>query len=305
LSTKIYDAYRVKQPSKIWEVVHTIFEQGRANAVQALRDHFTHLVRVVDPESKDYLEARAKSDRSELSFRLSYAHDLVRKSYRENVTRLEWDTYSLDVTLAIYPHKGQYYLRTFCERGSVFGKVLDFVEQMPELEDFHFQNSSDRPDEISAREWAHRKRVWDEISLVNNDIGLHVDLDICSWSSFRHINPWLKMAQEWAENPIELPTREQVWAESWTRHTRHLNGIQHEDGLLRANDGQVQVVRREGLWYSIIKGRERRHKNLNAAASYIEVEFLPPSQKRMVKQLMQRGREERARLREAKKRAKP
>lgn len=302
MSTRIYNAYRVKQPSKVWDVVHAIFEQGQANVTQTLRDHYTHLVRTVDPEMKDYQEARAKSDSEELGFRLRWARDKTYKGYRENLTKLEWSTYSLDVTVCLYPHKGQYYLRTFCEGGSLFGKVLDFVETMPELEDFHYQNQSDRPDEVSARAWSHRKQVWDEISKVNHDIGLHVDLAICSWHIFRLIDPWWRMVEEWAKNPIELPSREQVWAEEWAKHTS-LKSIQHGKETLSANDGQVLVTRRDDQWYSVIRGKERKHRNLNAAASYIEVEFLPPNEKRMVKHLMRQAQEERSRLREAKKKA--
>lgn len=35
--------------------------------------------------------------------------------------------------------------------------------RMEGLEDFHYQNCSDRPREVSRAAWAHRKKVWDRI----------------------------------------------------------------------------------------------------------------------------------------------
>lgn len=292
MSTKVYNAFKIKDPAKLWSVVNKIFREGRARVDAVLRAHYLHEVRHTDPTDKEYVKARAGSDaRSEASFRLYRVRDKLRDRYKENTTRIDWDTYSLDVTVCFYPYKGECYVRTFCEGGSIFRNVLDFVEKMPELEDFHYQNQSDRPEGVSAKDWSNRCRVWNGISKENHDIGVHVDLDICSWSSFRLVDPWISMAQAWAVNPPSLPSREECWAENWKRN-QTLHNITFGDGFIHADEAMVE--RENGVWWSTVEGRRKRHKDLNRAASHVDFEHQSESTKSLVRHLMAQAKEARA-----------
>jgi hypothetical protein len=60
-------------------------------------------------------------------------------------------------------------------------ELVDLLKQVPELVDFHYQNSTDRPDEISEKEWSHRREVWDRVLLsskssIPSEVGLIANL---------------------------------------------------------------------------------------------------------------------------------
>lgn len=307
MSTKIYNAFKVKDPDRMWPLVNKLFRKGRENVITTLREHYIRLVRHMDPSTKEYLEARsgAREGLSEQSFRLSHVRDKIRDRYRENVTRLDWDTYSLDVTIAFYQYRGEVYLRTFCEAGSIFRSVLDFVEKMPELEDFHYQNSTDDRAGASAKDWANRRRIWNAITKANDGVGIHTDLEICSWGAFHLIDPWIPLAKEWSQSPIELPSREEVWAEILRDNVRAFTKVTFCAGRITAQPGNVTISRvNEKCWVTIINGKRKVHKNLNRAADYVEFEHQSESTKQMVRTLMAQAKETRASRRKAKRESK-
>jgi hypothetical protein len=42
-------------------------------------------------------------------------------------------------------------------------KIINRLEKKGVLTDYHYQNSTDRPDGVSNKEWREREKVWDEI----------------------------------------------------------------------------------------------------------------------------------------------
>ncbi len=292
MSTKVYDAYRIKDPSTVWDLAWKIRDQARANATTALRAHYLKLVREMDPGEKSYQEAREKSSPSsptdEALFRLHFARDTVRDKYKANVPSTYRDTYTLDVTFALYPHKGTFYLRTFCESISVFGQVFDFVKTLPELEDFHYQNQTSPPEDVPEAEWEHRESVWDEIYADHRYGSNHVYVDVTSWNTFYTFDPWPNMIQEWRKNPPPLPSREEVWAEK-LNELRSVEDVSFSDGLIEINKGASRVYRKGPQWVSVVAGVEKVHEDLNRAADHVYFEHLPESTKRMVLRLMERN----------------
>jgi hypothetical protein len=301
VSTKIYNAFRVKKSVDFWSFLWRVRDTARENVKVALKAHYHDLVNRTSTDSPEYKAARAKSDAPEHSVRLSLARDLVRKGFRENVTRLERDTYSLEVSIAVYPHKGRYYLRTFCEPCSVVGTVLDFVEQLPELEEYHYQNQTDRPEEVSPRDWSERKRVWNEIVETDNGVGSHVALDILSWSGFYLIDPWLDLAREWHDNPPTLPNRGEVWAGD----LRALKALRNEKVTVEPGtiqSSKFRIARQEdGSWLVNLKHfKPRKFPTLDRAADRVWFEFQPESTKEWVRRTQKEAKERRRAEKQAK-----
>jgi hypothetical protein len=50
------------------------------------------------------------------------------------------------------------------------------LEKVGEIEDFHYQNSTDRPDDISEKDWDHRYQVWNRLILSKSGIPLETGL---------------------------------------------------------------------------------------------------------------------------------
>jgi hypothetical protein len=246
----------------------------------------------MDPDSIEYQEAKAKTSmKEELPFRMMHARETLRTGFKKNSTEMERDTYSLDVAVAIYPYRGRTYLRTFAEPISVVGRCLDFVREMPELEDFHYQNQTDPPKEVSSKEWAQRRRVWDGIT-KDDDIGRFVTLEILSFPKLWKLDPFYDLAQEWRKNPPKLPSREELWAEELLK-LPSLKGveIQVRKGLIRAPK-RFSISRVRESWVVTYKNQKSLYPTLNQAADYVHFEHLPDNTKDLVRHLMANAKEQ-------------
>ncbi len=294
MSTKIYNAFLVKdgKPQHLWPLLWKIQDQAEANIRNAFREHYLELVRQMDPDSPEYQAARAKTTIvEEVPFRIRYARDSIREGFKKNTTESVRDTYSLDVVVAVYPYRGRTYLRTFAESCSVVGECLDFVREMPELEDFHYQNQTDPPDDVSAKDWAKRRRVWDGITKYQ-DVGRYVTLEILNYNKLWKMDPIYDLAREWRADPPKLPSREELWAEALGK-LDSLKGveIQFRKGLIRAPK-RFSIVKTRENWVVTYQNQKFLYPTLNQAADYVHFEHLPESTKSMVRHLMANAEEQ-------------
>lgn len=127
MSTKIYNAYRVEAGVDLFDVLHDI----RATAWARCR-------KVIDGRNVEMLHAAYVGQ-------LGSSH------------RSDWD---LDVSIAVHSDRSRWLLRAFAGSG-LFSEVLDFLPKHESLEDWHYQNSTDRPANLSAIAWNARQRSWD------------------------------------------------------------------------------------------------------------------------------------------------
>jgi hypothetical protein len=70
----------------------------------------------------------------------------------------QWD---LECSVSLYPVKSGKILCQFFEQGAV-PDYLKLWQQQKYVQDFHYQNSTDRPKAISAPEWRKREKLWNE-----------------------------------------------------------------------------------------------------------------------------------------------
>lgn len=287
MSIKIYDAFRIQDGVDLWPFLWRVRDQAQALAGQRLREHYLELVNEMDPSDRQYRkERRIDRERPEHSFRLLRAHRIVQSGYEKNTTSMVWDRYSLDISIALYPHSTGNYLRAFCQAGSVMGGVLGFLNTCLELDDFHYQDSADRPRKVLDKDWDNRRRVWEDITAQYRDIGNHVTLEIVSWGNFHLMDPWHTIAREWHENPPRLPPRYEVFAQQ-LRALKKYEKVWCGDGVIAAEPGRVRVERvKRGLWTSIIGGVTLEHKSMAEAFNHVYLESLSPSMKSAVLHLM-------------------
>lgn len=286
MSTKIFDAYRIKDSAKVWQVLAEIRERGQQEVVGRLRAFYVKTMENVDPESAVYKDARAKDPRrGEVSLRLSLAEDKLRAGAMKSVTSMRRDEFDLDVDVAMTWHETGYYLRAFCDHVSLLGGSLDFLKTHPELEDFSYQNQSDVPPEFADRveEWHDRGRIWNEM-MAPPGSGMfknQVVVEISNWTSFWYLNPCFDLIREFHENPPTLPPREEVLA----RVLRRLAAIREataEPGLISgtAVDGGVFMVTRatkrsqKKQWISTVDGVTKAHPSLNRAVNRLTLRYM-------------------------------
>lgn len=304
MSMKVYDAYKVKDPKNAWTLLWKLKEVARQGIRELLKKHYWELMINIDPESEEYqqeIKRRTFCQPEDWRIRLDLARDKVRAGYKENVTSAHRDTYTLDVTIMVYPHKGQYYLRAFCDGASVLRGALACMAKHKGLEDFHFQDSADKPKNVSERAWQRRKLLWNEMCDPKTDSPRGVALEICSWDAFYHVDPWLEMIQEFSAKKPTLPSLEEVWAAKIQRHVSDAK-VQGSPGLITKGN-KVLVRKLNTRWISIIDGKKKYHPDLKRAADYAYFCHLPDDVRnqihRMIKDHKSQVRREKARAKKA------
>lgn len=176
MSTKIYDAYKLKNGIKkdllgLISIVQEIKADTERTAeeevaeilarkVQFVKDLHTYYGKNVsdiissmseDEDEKEYLDTtirNLKEDRINIAFMDTYNH------YEKAITSepfLKWHSYA---SITLIPCGKRVFAMLFGNTSYVTGMDKYFV-------DYHYQNQTDRPNEISAAEWRRREKDWD------------------------------------------------------------------------------------------------------------------------------------------------
>lgn len=304
LSTRIANAYRLKPGVDLWRFLKAVRERGQKEVIQRLRDFYWEYVEEMDPESEAYKEQRLEyPDRGEASLRLAMAYDELRVGFKKAIASSRRDRFDPDVNVAVTRHRTGFYLRAFCDPVSILGGSLDFLTEHPDLEDFHFQNATDRPPKVSAAAWDERRQIWEEMSTGGGFFRDQLVLEISNWQSFDSLNPWLAVAREYREHPPELPSREEVLARG-LRKLEAFAQVTAEPGQIQGKTkaGAVVLVERgkksgKRPWVSRIDGKAKTHVSLNLAVDWVWYQHTSPSLRGMIDEFRTNAIRERKRQR--------
>lgn len=182
MSTKIYNAFRIKADSldEAYQFLKNVSKpivQSTEKAIAAKNleeaiDTYFELIQgnkdFYDSDSQKNIAFSDYLNRTPLS--LFRSMELDRNS-KDKKTKLEENH---DASAVLYSEKvgnKTYYLCQF------FGssEALNIFKKHPQLTDFNYWNNTDKEDNVSAKDWNTRKRVWDKIfkeSSVPNETGL-------------------------------------------------------------------------------------------------------------------------------------
>jgi len=204
MSTKIYNAYRVKKSRDLWPLLRDIRRIAEANVRRMINEFYDDVHKDISTKSPLYKAAR-KRGLNPYEARESVTRKVVHRGYRIQSTTMERTLFNFDASVTVREHKGRYYLITYADWFSPVGKCFEFLREDPRLEDYHYQNQCDRPKEISARAWKAREKVWDAI----DEAGWwdYLSLIICDWDNFRRIDPWLDRVREYYQEKARKKTR--------------------------------------------------------------------------------------------------
>lgn len=208
MSTKIYDAYKIKTKGDPWKVIWDIEEKARAKVdfilkalllsqMRILRDSpgdfektfdlttdYRHYKRFVQTEGKTWFDYALMT------------WDAITKAFQDQAFKFERNGFNFEVQLAVCPLDNQLYIKAYCD--TLMRNVFKFLDTHPRVVDFHYQNQTDWPENISSRAWGHRRRTWDRIMKQDGRLR-HVLLEVCSPSNFFTFNPLFELKGEFAE----------------------------------------------------------------------------------------------------------
>lgn len=204
MSIKVWTAYRTKPGVDIAQLVHDIRVKAHKNMAKLLVAEYKRLVSGAanDKQFRDVifntLGMPIKPD-SRVSF--SNISQYVRKMYGDQLNKSSKDWFDLDTAVVfrkvgnrwiLVPYPGSGFLRT----------SLDFLKRDKRLDDYHYQDQSDKSAKCSDKAWKARGKVWDKLLDLDGP-GLFWDklaLELMSFTGFYAVDPWLYLARENAKS---------------------------------------------------------------------------------------------------------
>lgn len=156
MSTKIYDAYRIEKSRDILPLMQEIKKYFLENFPKDMLVYLTNTVKYkmakdFDPTIKDRKDEFIK----QRLFDLEIAN-LTRKCFREH------DIIEFLLPSTILYDDNYWYIKFYINLNR-FGQLIDEIQQKFELQDYHYQNQTDRPNGISEEQWSERSAKWEKL----------------------------------------------------------------------------------------------------------------------------------------------
>ena len=168
MSTKIFYAYRLKKKYPLMDMLLDLKEI----AMRAVSEDGEYL-RLVHIHSilwmfKEYLTTN----------KIKYKECAEEYLKDKNINRIDrviidWyqkehnnqSRFALDVNLycSIFFDNRYWYLKFYPNMNLEYKILKEWLKKYPEIEDFHYQNSTDPPEDISYREYEARDKKWDQL----------------------------------------------------------------------------------------------------------------------------------------------
>lgn len=160
MSTKIWTAFRTKPGVDVWQLIPGIRRHAEKNIKARLVSLYQDLITSwkTDSSRRQYAESIIGRPISEEPTPVD-ASDVAHVLYTKQRSSSIRDAFDLDVSVSVR-RAGRRYLLIPYPGSGIFCDCLTFLNLLRELEDFHYQNQTDRPETITARQWAERRRTW-------------------------------------------------------------------------------------------------------------------------------------------------
>lgn len=202
MSTKIWTAYRLKKGHDLWAVLRDIRLKTELRCRKQLEQVYAGLLEYWESSPADKLAAsialygeESGAKQAAEKWGLLTARDVVFRNYMKQLGQMDKNQYDLNVALVVRQYKARFYLVPYPGSGFL-GRTLEWLKRHPALEDFHYQDQTDKSAKVSDRAWRQRGEVWD--AMLNdapggaNTSGDRVVLEIVGGlDSFARVDPWM------------------------------------------------------------------------------------------------------------------
>lgn len=138
MSIKIYPAYRTKAGANLFSLVESLRERVEKNVRKVL-----------------------KEEMASLGGTPFEAYERIKTEFTKQHVRAERNHYGMDVSITFREQGQRYYVIPYAN-GMMQG-VWKFLDRHKWLEDFHYQNSTDKSAACTDAEWEARKRIWESL----------------------------------------------------------------------------------------------------------------------------------------------
>lgn len=148
MSTKIYQAFRFK---KEFEDLTPFLIQVRSEVIEKLKDFYikNYRNRLLENKNNFFTYVKILEDATEKNF---------------------WQ-FNIGSSVCVFFNRGKIYLQFYLpgDFGHLYSSINSelFDSWSEYIEDYHYQNQTDMPDNISESDWDERRDIWDEILEVD------------------------------------------------------------------------------------------------------------------------------------------
>jgi hypothetical protein len=178
MSTKIYEAYRVKKDVNPFDLSSQIYKEAMSQIKSAIKSFFEK----ADADTKNFWEIKR----------------LLFEGARLAASSPYKSTFDIKVGVNVFEDETHYYLIPYPGSG-IFRDCLDFLKDFPGLEGYAYWNNSDHPESITDEQWAERGKTWDPI--IDN-WHRKLEISICDADCLYQFMP---LPGEWAPKEEPIP----------------------------------------------------------------------------------------------------
>jgi hypothetical protein len=162
MSTRIYDAYKVTKGGfstilRIRDVLNADYEKYVLHFLEAYKNTLVKNIRL----KNGCMRTRTNKDK-----KLSELDALDLQFVLEDVSRAEWNhPLNFSAGMVLYYYQRKFYLQFFGtgRYWNTFDKCIEPFIRRKLIMDFHYQDQTDRPEDISRKDYERRGRIWDRI----------------------------------------------------------------------------------------------------------------------------------------------
>ncbi len=194
MSVKIWTAYKLKDPTKLWELVHDIRLKGQTNVTKALAVLYAAKAFSIDPKSPEYQEKYKSltkylgdSDSRDIDVRYSLADHHFCRAYKEQYSSHLRNEADFTVSVSLRHFEGNIYLIPHCDM--FMRDALNFLKRDKRLVDYHYQNQV-RPHDAKVSDAAYERRgkIYEKMEKAGvwND---YLVIEVCAPHNFYLLRP--------------------------------------------------------------------------------------------------------------------
>lgn len=156
-----------------------LFEEDRKQ-LEKFNEDFERMLRFAESALKDsgierespyYYKSMILIAMTEVVSRVIVQYEMGRLSFSDETTRLR----DLTKTVFVYPMEDKcllYPIDASYEKGKERYSLLSEMLKIPQIKDYHYQNNTDMPDDVTLEEWNKRIEDWDTaLEVERNSLG--------------------------------------------------------------------------------------------------------------------------------------
>jgi len=169
MSTKIYDAYVIEKEFSLIELQNIMLKYRDKVLKLAKETHLRMFVRfctdIYDSLTlgenvlENYRDGKRITKLLDMNDSIQFIvwKYIQDKFLKINETKMRDPLYDYGLEVCIFPLKGKTLFQFFTEKR----EFLKMWEEVDGVKDYHYQNQTDQPEEVSDEEWEQRKLDWD------------------------------------------------------------------------------------------------------------------------------------------------